>query len=126
MPETASGSAKSFPPLPRSVLGARRFVCSVVADRKVDQDDIALLTSEIATNAVRHAKSQFLVRVHHRAGIIRVEVVNDAPDLLLIKKHPSQEGGSGLHILDQLASDWGVESDADHKTVWFEIREVPT
>ena len=111
---------------PGSVLAARQFVRSVAADVKVDQDNVALLTSELATNAVHHANSEFSVRVRHRPGIIRVEVVNDAPDLLLIKKEPSKGGGRGLHMLDQLASDWGVESDSDHKVVWFELEELPT
>lgn len=61
------------------------------------------------------------MRVQCRSGAVRIEIINDAPELLLIKQQPSTDGGRGLHILDELAQDWGVETHADHKIVWFEL-----
>jgi anti-sigma regulatory factor (Ser/Thr protein kinase) len=110
-----------FPVRSDSVRAARLFVAAAVADMEVDQDVVAILTSEVATNAVLHANSDFRVRVQRRSGAVRIEIINDAPELLLIKQQPSAEGGRGLQILDKLAQDWGVETSADHKIVWFEL-----
>jgi hypothetical protein len=33
--------------------------------------------------------------------------------------------GRGLHLLDRLASSWGIEMTEDGKTVWFEIESEP-
>jgi hypothetical protein len=52
---------------------------------------------------------------------VRIEIINDAPELLLIKKDPSLDGGRGLRILDQLSQCWGVESRSNEKVVWFEL-----
>jgi anti-sigma regulatory factor (Ser/Thr protein kinase) len=80
-----------------------------------------LLAAELATNAVIHAQSPFEIRVGRNADALRVEIVNDKPELLPIKKTPSEEGGRGLAILDALANDWGTESRPDCKAVWFEL-----
>ncbi len=87
---------------------------------EVDHEAVGLLTSEVATNVVRHAHTAFGVRVQCRDRSVRVEVSNSAPELLLIRKHPSHQGGRGLHIIDRLAQRWGVEAQGDHKVVWFE------
>ena len=79
------------------------------------------ISAEVATNAVLHANSDFRVRVQRRSGAVRIEIINDAPELLLIKQQPSTDGGRGLQILDKLAQDWAVETGADHKIVWFEL-----
>jgi hypothetical protein len=55
---------------------------------------------------------------------VRIEVINDAPELLLIKKDPSENGGRGLDILDGFAQDWGVETRSDQKIVWFELGQA--
>jgi anti-sigma regulatory factor (Ser/Thr protein kinase) len=110
-----------FPVRSDSVRAARQFVAAAVADIDVDRNVVAILTSEVATNAVLHANSDFRVRVQRRSEAVRIEIINDAPELLLIKLQPSTDGGRGLHILDKLAQNWGVETYADHKVVWFEL-----
>src|SRR5947199_301168 len=34
---------------------------------------------------------------------------------------PSRESGRGLQLVEELAADWGVETTAAGKTVWFEV-----
>ena len=53
--------------------------------------------------------------------MIRVEVINSEPELLLAIREPSESGGRGLPLVDQLASDWGAESRRAEKVVWFEV-----
>ena len=48
---------------PRSVGRARRFVAAACVERHIDPSVAELLTSELATNVVLYAKSEFTVRV---------------------------------------------------------------
>lgn len=108
---------------PNSVSEARQFVTDELVETKIDLADAALLTSEVATNAVRHAHTDFWLRIESRPSTVRIEIINDAPELLLIKKDPSLDGGRGLRILDRLAHCWGVESRSAEKVVWFELAD---
>lgn len=112
---------RQFLARPTSVPEARQFVVDELVDTKIDVGDVALLTSEVATNAVRHAHTDFRLRIESRPNGVRIEVINDAPELLLIKKDPSLDGGQGLRLLDRIAQCWGVESRSDEKVVWFEL-----
>lgn len=114
---------KHFLARPNSVSEARQFVADELVETKIDLADAALLTSEVVTNAVRHAHTDFWLRIESRPSIVRIEIINDAPELLLIKKDPSLDGGRGLRILDRLAQCWGVESRSAEKVVWFELAD---
>jgi len=112
---------RSFSPTPDSVAEARRFVIETLGDVPADISVIELLTGELAANAVLHAHSEYRVRVFTNSNLVRVEIVNDEPELLLSLKEPSSEGGRGLRILDALAQDWGTVSHQDEKIVWFAV-----
>jgi anti-sigma regulatory factor (Ser/Thr protein kinase) len=112
---------QSFDPQPHSVRAARRFVASVLRDTGADPEVAELLTSELATNAVIHASTEFEVRVRTADSGVRVEIVNDEPELLASLRDPDERGGRGLRIIESLAARWGTESDPRHKIVWFEI-----
>jgi len=86
-----------------------------------DPDVAALLASELAANAVVHANSVFEVRVRTDGDVFRVEIVNDAPEMIAALKEPSEESGRGLHIVDALSKRWGTEADDHEKAVWFEL-----
>jgi anti-sigma regulatory factor (Ser/Thr protein kinase) len=87
-------------------------------------DDVRLtelLTSELVTNAVRHAATEIMLRVEADARMVRVEVTDTGPDLPVITDTPDL-GGYGLRIVDELAARWGIEhAPEDGKTVWFEV-----
>ena len=51
----------------------------------------------------------------------RVEVVNDAPEMIVSLKDPSDESGRGLHIVNALALRWGTDVMEREKVVWFEL-----
>jgi anti-sigma regulatory factor (Ser/Thr protein kinase) len=112
---------RGFPAEPQSVRGARTFVADALATTDVDVEVLRLLTSELATNAVLHADSSFSVRVRTTPNVVRVEIVNDEPELLLAIREPSEHGGRGLRLVSDLSLDWGTESSRDEKVVWFEI-----
>src|SRR2546423_1291076 len=94
---------------PASVRGARAVRRDVAAAVRADPDTAELLASELSTNAVKHAESEFQVRARADHRKLRVEIVNNAPELLVEVKQPSEDGGRGLAIVKELAEDWGTE-----------------
>ena len=114
-----------FAPELHSARAARRFVADALAADGLDAEVPVLLVSELATNAVLHARTEFLVRTHVRGGRIRVEVEDyntRAP--VLVHTPPEATSGRGLHLVQSLAEAWGVESHTDGKVVWFEVPAV--
>jgi anti-sigma regulatory factor (Ser/Thr protein kinase) len=89
--------------------------------------DLALLTTEVVSNAVQHAPrdpaDEITLRVS-REGVVRVEVVDcgglfDPP----APREPwdVSPNGWGLFLLDSLADAWGVDQEPAGKVVWFEL-----
>ena len=75
-----------------------------------------LLTSELVTNAVRHAASEIMLRVAVDDSTLRVEVTDTSATMPRIRDDPGV-GGYGLRIVER-----GVESLPKRgKTVWFEL-----
>lgn len=113
-----------FDPLPDSVRAARRFVVTAL-DRVPEEqaDDAALLTSELATNAVIHANSRYTITVKRDGGRVRVEVADMAAGAARRCHYsPTSGTGRGLGMVEDLAHAWGVEEDAaGGKVVWFEL-----
>lgn len=113
----------SYPCEHASVTRARHAAAAFVesegcADR--DPATAALLVSELATNAVRHAKSPFTVAMHHYSGTLDVEVADEDPALPELRV-PDVEGGRGLRIVDALADEWGIRPRDTGKCVYFRL-----
>jgi anti-sigma regulatory factor (Ser/Thr protein kinase) len=82
----------------------------------------ALLTSELVTNVVRHARTDLRLEVSLRESILRVAATDDDPTLPALKSvGPDAESGRGLYLIDSLAHSWGVTPRAHGKTVWFDV-----
>jgi anti-sigma regulatory factor (Ser/Thr protein kinase) len=121
--------SRSLPPQPQSSLAARRFLREVAAGRLPPQmlDSASLLTSELVSNAVRHAKRepgdemQLTVSVENLS--VRVGVQDTGPGF--DPEHlpePTAGSGWGLRLVDAVSSRWGVTRGAAGTEVWFEIR----
>ncbi|UQA97700.1 ATP-binding protein [Streptomyces halobius] len=84
-----------------------------------------LLTSELVTNALVHAKGGAVVRAMV-TDRLRVEVRDFAPQRPE-PRTPSADGtsGRGLTLVRSLADAWGVRSHAVGKSVWFELGGGP-
>jgi anti-sigma regulatory factor (Ser/Thr protein kinase) len=107
-----------------SVARIRRFAtraCRAHAPR-VDCDTVALLVSEVATNALVHGAGEVRIRVVPYPGGLRVEV-RDGSRRLPAKREATvlDEGGRGIALVEALAAAWGSEATADGKKVWFEV-----
>ena len=101
---------------------ARAFVRRALAESGLTSELAVLLISEVATNAVLHARTDFVVRVHSSDERIRVEVADGNQRPPVIGHTPAEAtSGRGLHLVQALSRAWGVEGHADGKTVWFEV-----
>jgi anti-sigma regulatory factor (Ser/Thr protein kinase) len=112
---------RNFELAPESVRAVRSFVRELADDAGADADAAALLASELAANALIHANSGFEVRIPENGEAFRVEIVNDAPEMLVALREPTDESGRGLHIVNTLARRWGTEVKESEKVVWFEL-----
>jgi anti-sigma regulatory factor (Ser/Thr protein kinase) len=85
-------------------------------------DLVLLLTSELVTNAYRHAGSETRVSIRCDEDRIRVEVSDKGGGEVELRPLDSNRtDGRGLQIVDALAERWGHQSDGDGTVVWFEL-----
>jgi GAF domain-containing protein/anti-sigma regulatory factor (Ser/Thr protein kinase) len=106
---------------------ARRALTQALAGRVpgVAQGDALIVVSELVTNAVRHGGARVAsdaVSVHAAltpAGV-RIEVTDPGAGFEPGGHGPRADGGYGLHLLDRLATRWGV-AGAEPVTVWVEL-----
>jgi len=112
----------TLPPAPPSVRVARHEVEGVIAEYPEEvRATAALLTSELASNAVLHAKTAFTVRARADRSVVHVAISDSGGRLPVVAvRDPSTLGGWGLSMVDAMATRWGIEAD-DSTTVWFEL-----
>jgi anti-sigma regulatory factor (Ser/Thr protein kinase) len=116
--------ARRFDCQPESLAGARRFVRDLLSGQPRETVEAAeLMTSELATNSVRHARSDFELVVHLSRDEVRVEV-SDHGQGQPVPRSPMalDQSGRGLQIVQALAEDWGISPSPNGKLVWFILR----
>ncbi|MEU6849008.1 ATP-binding protein [Actinacidiphila alni] len=137
---TSSGSSRATPPgvtatpygflVPADeaeVAASRRTVVEAVRNWQVplpDEafDDLALLTTEVVTNAVRHTRAACAVAVRWTGAHVRVEVTDVEPRRpVLHERCLDAEDGRGLLLVESLSAGWGSEEAPAEKIVWFEV-----
>jgi serine/threonine-protein kinase RsbW len=120
-----------------AVSGARRQVRGELSGEHLPElllDDVEVVLSELMGNAVRHARpiaggvllvgwrisdDELTIRVTDGGSIRRIEPRESSP---------MADSGRGLHIVERLASAWGVTDHAGSlRTVWavLPIHERP-
>ena len=121
--DTPKVEERRYPPHPTSARAARRFVAAVLTDEFADMRDTAcLLTSELVTNAVIHARTDVEVRVLRFDARLRIQVHDGNTRLPAPALIPDDATtGRGLLMVQVLASSWGVEHAGGGKVVWFEL-----
>jgi anti-sigma regulatory factor (Ser/Thr protein kinase) len=118
-----------FPNEPTAPGEARRLVADALLQWGHAQElseSIALVVSELATNAVTHARSPFSVLARSDQQVIRISVrdASDAmPELRVVG--PGEGPGIGLQMVAALAGAWGVEVTAGGKSVWAQLAVRP-
>ena len=108
-----------------SIADARRFAVDTVtrwghAERT---DEVALVASELVTNAVVHAETDVTVRVSSDGATIKVAVEDGQPTTPMMVTAPDDRvSGRGLFLVDAVVKRWGAEPvDGNGKAVWAEL-----
>lgn len=113
-----------FVPAPQSIRAARRFVRGALADWGLPGivSDAELVASEMATNALVHARSPFRLYLH-RADDVVFLCLKDAGSgaVEAAAGHAQATHGRGVAIVDAVADRWGCDQLADGKVVWAEF-----
>lgn len=92
-------------------------------------EDIRLVASELATNAMVHARTPFTVTLSASGGTVLLAVRDDSTSVP-VKAVPQamDMSGRGLLLVEQLSREWGTNTDGDgSKSVWasFATRTGP-
>jgi serine/threonine-protein kinase RsbW len=112
---------------PASVARIRRAVVADLAARDLPHDlleEAEIVTSELVSNAIRHARplADGMVRVRWKVKgeAVEVEVTDGGGDT---EPRPAPRvlwatTGRGLRIVRSVAHEWGVSDDKGNVTVW--------
>lgn len=101
---------------------ARKFVTEHLSDL-VDEGTLVLLTSELVTNGVLHARTHLRLGITAGSDHVLVTCGDDDPTGAPTMPPPDhgRPSGRGLMLVDAMASEWGVLRSDDGKTVWFTL-----
>jgi len=124
-------AADWFPGEAAAVGQAREFVRGVLGNAWPRLDDLLLMVSEVASNAVRHTASGddggwFDLTVSAAGFVVRIAIADGGGSSE--PQAPDGEGepdvltcGRGLRIVNALAHRWGHTGDELGRVVWFEV-----
>ncbi|MEU0719036.1 ATP-binding protein [Streptomyces lavendulocolor] len=121
---------QTFPSSDETPGKVRRYVREILAhddqplgDAKLDA--LLLMVSELTTNAYRYGTEpgdSMLVKVLPLLTVVRVEVHDTRRKRPQIRDESGERArGRGLHIVEALASRWGVDDRPFGKAVWVEL-----
>jgi anti-sigma regulatory factor (Ser/Thr protein kinase) len=109
---------------PRSAGRARAFVVHHLSEHRLDHlvEPVRLIASELATNAVVHARTAFTVTLSQWDNVVTLSVEDAQPTQVLTVPawpDPLADHGRGLTIVDQMSDKWGFSTDPrGGKSVW--------
>jgi anti-sigma regulatory factor (Ser/Thr protein kinase) len=121
-------ATRAFPATPLAPARVRAFVSHVINGTALNgsadgmHDDLALVATELAVNAIRHAESPFTVSLAADDDRIRI-IVGDTDPKAPRRRAPDvqDESGRGLLLVDALADAWGADPVDGGKLVWAEL-----
>lgn len=104
---------------------ARVFVGELLGRSGVAPETIevaSIIVSELASNAVVHAGTDFVVAVARTAGRLRLAVSDESARRPRVRTPaPDEPRGRGLGLVATFAADWGIDPTPPGKTVWAEL-----
>jgi hypothetical protein len=115
----------NFSAEPSSAAQARAFVSQHLLGHGMPHlvDDIELVVSELATNAMVHACTSFTVILCAFEESVRLEVLDGSPlEPSVVAARSLDTNGRGVAIVQALSRDWGVLSrKSGGKSVWAQF-----
>jgi anti-sigma regulatory factor (Ser/Thr protein kinase) len=92
-------------------------------------EDLSLVTSELATNAILHAQTTFSVTLQGNSESVLLSVRDGSavvPGVLAAQAVNMGTGGRGLAIVAELSDCWGTTPDTDGgKSTWARFDKRP-
>lgn len=125
--QTGPVAEENFPPDAESVSRARRFVARTLLlwDAEVFELSAVGIASELATNAVLHARTEFSVRLALVEGKLRIEVRDGSAQRPRTRRYAADATtGRGLALVESLAAGWGAQRDGAGKMIWALVDQV--
>lgn len=115
----------ALPPTVGAVGAGRRLVREALADWDLEDLNFTavLLTSEVLTNSVLHARTPMMLRIE-RSGRqdVTISVRDGSTHVPRRRRHGTDATtGRGLELLDQLAQSWQIQAEDDGKTLTFTV-----
>ena len=107
---------------PVSASKARDFICQhlVAHDLLYLVEDVRLVASELATNAMVHARTPFVVTLSELDGVVLLDI-RDGSASVPVRTGPQvgDRGGRGMMLVELLSHEWGISADGSgSKSVW--------
>ena len=116
---------RRFPDRNFSPSAVRSFLSGVLDDWEIHgsiRDDLLLVASELASNAVEHTSAGFTVSIRAAGAQARVDVYDTGAELPTLRDPAAEtDHGRGLMLVDRLSSVWGASPAPGGKVVWFEL-----
>jgi anti-sigma regulatory factor (Ser/Thr protein kinase) len=113
-----------LPPEPASASRAR-FLAREQLEPSLSRDTVeivALLVTELVTNAILHARTPMQLNIESTPDRIRICVEDASNEQPAVRRYDSDAvTGRGLALVEQLASSWGVDNTPSGKVVWCEV-----
>jgi anti-sigma regulatory factor (Ser/Thr protein kinase) len=123
-PENQREVSRTFAAHANSPRAARRFVVDVLGGWADDEllADAALVATELATNALVHARSEFTVTIVSLERCVRICVRDAAPNQWVEREASLMAShGRGLELVAALTNAWGQRAADGGKVVWAEL-----
>lgn len=116
----------NFPANLAAARAAREFVTDSLAKTNLRATliyDARLVVTELAANAIVHARSPFSVTAQAHEFGVRLSVRDSSLVRPTVRpSDPLAASGRGLLLVAALCADWGVVVTTDGKTVWADLR----
>ena len=117
--------ATTFEPDVNAAAAARQFLRSQLEQLSIPDppfETAVLLTSELVSNALLHARTSVDLTLITSPACVRVEVHDGNSRRPVASATPDDAtSGRGLMMVQALAGAWGVDGTVEGKTVWFEL-----
>jgi anti-sigma regulatory factor (Ser/Thr protein kinase) len=116
-----------LPPTARSIRVARHVVLELMQAWSVphDQEDAALLVTELVANVVDHVggEAELTLELSASEDWLRIAVVDGSAIRPVVRElSMDQARGRGMRMVQAIAARWGAEDHQGGKRVWLELR----
>jgi anti-sigma regulatory factor (Ser/Thr protein kinase) len=119
----ATGLSVEIPRTAQAPFVARRALADL--EGKIDPSvlpDVRLLVSELISNSVKYGgDGPVRLEITVEDDRVRAEIIDQGEGFTPVQRNDDLDkvGGWGLHLVEQLTTEWGTYEGSTH--VWFEI-----